>query len=431
MWQVVLYLGLCTAVLWGQGLSVVRRDGQNKRFLVAGERVRLVLAVTQKEQVYGAGCRLRYSPAAVLAVAGWRAGSFPSAMTIVVPGLDEQTGEGIVDVAALSPAQPSVQPVLAEVEFVLTPEAPHGSLVRFQVSQGWALLRDSIVGLPNSSVEFLVHGYVQVWPGDASDDGRVDVRDLALVGLYAHRAAMGYRRVPASTEWAPQQALAWEDPGATYADCDGNGVVSVRDLAVVLHNYDRRRGEPLCCAPLPVVEQGAEAVLRRWRLPDDAELVVGVFTPCTGESIRGLSLGGEVPVHGFVIGLDSVVVVAAYVRGTSVLRLMGVGALCGGQAEVRTAVGTWQPLEDILHAEAQQREDLHVWATERGWICLEGPRWQPGWLLVYSLIGTEVSRAHIPPGREQWCVPVPVVGPVMLLYRTEEGTRWARFTVAP
>ncbi len=431
MWRGILSVALSTAVVWGQALSIGRSDGGSERFLLAGERVRLMLAVTQGS-VYGAGCRLRYSPAQVVVVSGWRAGSFPPATTVVLPGIDQQTGEGVVDVAALSTAQPIGQPRLAEIEFVIAPEAPHGVLVRFQVTQGWALQQDSVVSVPNVSVDFLVHGYVQVWPGDANDDGSVDVRDVAVVGLYAHRGTMGFRRVPASTEWAPQLALAWEQPEATHADCDGNGVVGVRDLAVVLQNYGRRRGELLPpITPPPAIEPAAGQILCQWWIPEGAELIVGVFSACAGETLRELALGGEAPVQGVVVGLDSVAVVAAYVRGSTVLRLFGEGKLCNGEVEVRTVAGTWQSLGEILHADEPREEELQVCTADGGWLCLRGSRVRPGWMVLYSLLGAEISRVWIPPGEGEWCIRVPAAGPILLLYRTENGVEWRRSVVVP
>lgn len=80
---------------------------------------------------------------------------------------------------------------------------------------------------------------VKVWPGDLNNDGIVDERDTLLLGIYRH--VRGPARVPASTEWAAWDAVAWTDPKATYADANGDGVVDDKDMDVITLNLKKMK----------------------------------------------------------------------------------------------------------------------------------------------------------------------------------------------
>jgi hypothetical protein len=83
----------------------------------------------------------------------------------------------------------------------------------------------------------------QVWPGDVSNNGIVDNKDI-LFWAYA-RGATGAARVNASSQWAAQEVDfdAWSsffpdsDLSFAHADCNGDGVVDDLDLAVIMDNY--------------------------------------------------------------------------------------------------------------------------------------------------------------------------------------------------
>ena len=81
-----------------------------------------------------------------------------------------------------------------------------------------------------------------VWPGDANDDGKVDMNDLLSVGVaYSYT---GSKRSNASDNWYAQSCNDWSKSfttGVNYknADCDGNGVVDSSDLSVIALNYSK------------------------------------------------------------------------------------------------------------------------------------------------------------------------------------------------
>ncbi len=74
-----------------------------------------------------------------------------------------------------------------------------------------------------------------VWPGDANNDGVVDQADWDILKLYENKT--GSPRATVSSEWAAQLATAWIPAAATYADCNGDGVVNSEDFYVVMNNW--------------------------------------------------------------------------------------------------------------------------------------------------------------------------------------------------
>ena len=77
-----------------------------------------------------------------------------------------------------------------------------------------------------------------VYPGDCNDDGRVNELDVLPLGLFF--AVQGPRRdlFGEGNSFASKQALEWEDPRATFADANGDGVVDATDLLVISTNWD-------------------------------------------------------------------------------------------------------------------------------------------------------------------------------------------------
>ncbi|MCO6484314.1 MAG: T9SS type A sorting domain-containing protein [Saprospiraceae bacterium] len=103
------------------------------------------------------------------------------------------------------------------------------------------------------SVKFLIHvlpnpdpGDLQcveacVWPGDANNDGIVNVRDLLAIG-YA-LGINGPDRMDPTSDWTPQFSDAWEDPWTAaqldlkFLDTDGDGLISALDTLAISQSY--------------------------------------------------------------------------------------------------------------------------------------------------------------------------------------------------
>ncbi|GBD07057.1 hypothetical protein HRbin21_00871 [bacterium HR21] len=427
MWRQGIWVVVASILAWGQSLELLRDDG-GPLFLTAGERVRLTIRVAG-HLLLGGGCRLAYSPPAVLSFAGWEPADFSRGQTLVIAGVDTASAEGWVDVSALSLGVGRDTLRLATLEFVVSAEAAHGSIVQFRTAQGWVLGIDSLSVLSPVTLTLPVHGYVEVWPGDANDDGVVDTRDVAVVGLYAYRATSGYRRVPASVEWLPQRVRAWAEPPATYADCDGNGIVTVRDLAVVLQNYGMSRTGTLVHAGEPAGQEPTGPCLFRGYIPPEAAVVVGIYVPCAGSSLTGVRFSGAVPV--IFVG-DSLCAFACTSTGGGVVEVFGDGQVCYAEVEYRTRSGEWRRLElSGLGVSEPEAAALRM-GVQDGQVWVEGWRRSPGWLCVYTLLGQELVRFPVPPGSGHWSAALPSgsTAPWVLLYRTAFGV-WRSLVVVP
>ncbi|MCS7170038.1 MAG: hypothetical protein NZ949_05385, partial [Candidatus Kapabacteria bacterium] len=69
-------------VLWGQSLRLERSDSRTE-FVTAGERFCVVVRAWDAT-LYGAGCRLRYTPASLVKFAGWSTVNFARSELFVV-----------------------------------------------------------------------------------------------------------------------------------------------------------------------------------------------------------------------------------------------------------------------------------------------------------------------------------------------------------
>lgn len=85
-------------------------------------------------------------------------------------------------------------------------------------------------------------GQIQVWPGDANNDGVVNTVDVLYLGLGFN--TQGIARPTQGTIWQAYQATLWNNvilPDSlnySYLDCNGNGFIDDNDLLAISQNYD-------------------------------------------------------------------------------------------------------------------------------------------------------------------------------------------------
>jgi len=77
-----------------------------------------------------------------------------------------------------------------------------------------------------------------VWPGDANNNGVVNIFDINSV-VAIHWNKTGPIRPNASTQWIGQPCPPWNPPEATYADCNGSGKVDIFDINSVIINFGK------------------------------------------------------------------------------------------------------------------------------------------------------------------------------------------------
>mgnify|MGYP000861587297 CR=1 FL=1 len=142
-------------------------------------------------------------------------------------------------------------PDIILLEFSVSQTIPHLDNLNFNFVNVKAVINKDtereIVDIAPEPLNFSVHSFVNVWPGDANNDRQVDEVDLAYVFLYDNydnekindRLHRSFKRQSPSTLWTAQRVLAWDELDATYADCDGNGHVTVSDLLIIVINLGK------------------------------------------------------------------------------------------------------------------------------------------------------------------------------------------------
>ncbi len=102
---------------------------------------------------------------------------------------------------------------------------------------------------------------VTVYPGDANNDGVVDVRDILPIGRFY--GLHGPTRAGASMTWQAQTLTnAWTPLDAGFADCDGNGVVDSNDVVALVQNWKatQRAGVPAGAGYLAAADEILQAL---------------------------------------------------------------------------------------------------------------------------------------------------------------------------
>jgi hypothetical protein len=175
-----------------------------------------------------------------------------SANAQVIPRIDNITKNGSVAAAVYSGdtigSRGYDNPKVIHFEFITTATSIHGTMVNFIFSNAYAVITDTnntgkIVPLKSETTTYRINSFINAWPGDADNNGKVDNLDFAQIGLFlqsdsAKKSWRSFKRFNPSTLWYAQQVLAWDTIAAAYSDCDGNGEVTIDDMGVVYINFD-------------------------------------------------------------------------------------------------------------------------------------------------------------------------------------------------
>lgn len=199
--------------------------------------------------------QLKYDNSQYIKFSGYRIGDFkkiPSSnvyLSFVNSSTDSLANEQTLNISVFSGLAPSENefdsPNVLHLEFVVLQSAPLFQNVTFSFPKAEATaFVDSVaknVKLKSKNSVFKVHSFVDVWPGDANNDGTVNTDDYSSVGLYMRQGADNrdtrtFKRPNSSTMWTSQRCILWDDAAATYADADGDGAVTVVDGLIVKLN---------------------------------------------------------------------------------------------------------------------------------------------------------------------------------------------------
>jgi hypothetical protein len=137
-------------------------------------------------------------------------------------------------------------PKLLHLEFAVSQISPNNQKLTFSFENIQAVVStDSggkIINIENQNISYNIHGYIDIWPGDANNDNVVNQDDMSTLSLYlkygsSYKSMRSFKREPTSSIWLAQRALAWDTLDATYADCDGNGDVTITDMLIIGQNF--------------------------------------------------------------------------------------------------------------------------------------------------------------------------------------------------
>jgi hypothetical protein len=241
--------------LSAQSIDIVRTDVDSTRedFITSSYVFGFDVYARNVENCNAVGFELKYSHAQYVKFNEWLIGDFgEKATAIVIPEENPATDEGYIYVVVTSGESIDEggydNPRVIHLEFVLTQSAPHDETVVFDFMNPRAdVFEDSsgvVLDLETEPIEFRTHSFINVWPGDADNSGYVDQDDGLQVALYFDlgsptKSMRSFKRPNASTLWTAQRCLAWDSAAVTYADCDGNGVVTSSDVLVVRSNFHK------------------------------------------------------------------------------------------------------------------------------------------------------------------------------------------------
>ena len=238
-------------------LNVTRNDADTNRssFVTATYIFSIDLSIDSIRNCYGSNIHISYDQSRYINLSSVRYGDvWDKSASVVIPKVDSATNKGDIIIGVLTNdfanKTKAAQVKIITLEFSVSPNAPHGQVVTFSFPTAQGFVLDSnndqkVIDLKTTNSSYSIHSFVNVWPGDANNDGLVDVTDITNIGLYLnfgqrHLDSRTFSRQYASTNWTSQRCLAWDSSLVTYADCDGNGEVNINDLLVVPVNFTKR-----------------------------------------------------------------------------------------------------------------------------------------------------------------------------------------------
>lgn len=242
---------LSSSITTAQSIRLVRNDVDSSRahFVTATFRFGFDVTLADIQGCNGAAFELRYTNAQYVRYSGYSGGAFGERGIVVIDSSNLATGDGHLFIGVLSGNPASSEgvdnPVVIRLDFVVTPDAPHGEVSSFNFVSGRAITTKdsgSVIDLQNENKIVAIRSYIKIWPGDADNNGKVNTNDITTIGSFLTNSDnqgpfRGFRRQPASTYWYPQTSLSWDSVLATHADCDGSGEVTLNDLLVVQLNF--------------------------------------------------------------------------------------------------------------------------------------------------------------------------------------------------
>lgn len=96
---------------------------------------------------------------------------------------------------------------------------------------------EGMAGILDESDEVFKITPIYVYPGDANDDGIVNLNDVATIQTFFNTE--GSKRTERNSDWVAQPLLEiWSPFEACFADCNGDGKVDEKDVEAIVTNWN-------------------------------------------------------------------------------------------------------------------------------------------------------------------------------------------------
>lgn len=260
MKKLILILIFISSSLISQTLRVERTDVDSTRFsaVTANYNFGINIYIDDIENCNSASFQLIWSMGDYIHFSGYEIGDYGQSGTVYIlpPKSSTETGEKFMNIGVFSGETIGENdfdaPFLLHLKFTVSSNAPNGEIANFRFRDFFATAffdgEAQNVEVSAEDTPFRIHSFINVWPGDANNDGLVDTRDYNQIGVYFtsnsdDNSYKSFKRENASTMWVGQRVLVWDNADATFADCDGDGVITVADGMVVFQNDSKTHNE--------------------------------------------------------------------------------------------------------------------------------------------------------------------------------------------
>ncbi len=230
-------------------IHIERNDVDSARagFITAGFTFSIDIRIDSLDKFNGVSFELNWDRPAFIFFSEWQIGDIGDKSQAYV---EKYPGKIIV---AVSNGLPLIESQISNSTFISLKFVALQSAINmdsvtftFQKPTASALIdsQSQLLPLSHNPTIFKIHSYIDVFPGDANNDGVVDHLDYSNVMLYLGLGSQSqhsrtFKRLYPSIFWVPQKTLVWDISDATYSDCDGNGEITMKDMLVVSYNLGK------------------------------------------------------------------------------------------------------------------------------------------------------------------------------------------------
>ncbi len=263
MKNIILYiiaLAFITSSATSQTLRIERTDVDTARYghVTANFKFGIDVYIDEIDNVNSASFQLQWNFGDYVHFSGYKIGDFGDNGTVYItkPKLIPGTGDKFMNVGIFSGTTVGENdfdsPKILHLEFAVSNDIPNRESLIFTFVNFYATAfidsSQTNVEVSSEQLELNIHSFINVWPGDSNNDGLVDTRDYNQIGLYFEGNSIQndgrtFKRKNSTIMWTGQKVLVWDNADATFADCDGDGVITVADGMVVFHNDSKTHNE--------------------------------------------------------------------------------------------------------------------------------------------------------------------------------------------